>query len=96
VQTSLYVGLLNHPPVDPTIVDFTRLIEICKHVYHKYGYNKNKFLLTDYPMIGFPKNMYYSYANEADKEDNVDDDMKEYLQMILDEMKNKNKNDPRS
>ena len=35
--------------------------------------------------------MYYSYANEADKEDNVvDDDMKEYLEMILDEMKNKN------
>jgi hypothetical protein len=34
--------------------------------------------------------MYYSHTYEEDKEDNVvDDDMKEYLQMILDEMKNK-------
>jgi hypothetical protein len=35
--------------------------------------------------------MYYSYTNEGDKEQNVvDDDMKEYLQMVLDEMKTKN------
>ena len=41
--------------------------------------------------------MYYSYTSEGDKEDNVvDDDMKEYLQMILDEIKNKSKNDPRA
>ncbi len=37
--------------------------------------------------------MYYSYTNEGDKGENViDDDMKEYLQMVLDEMNTKNNN----
>ena len=68
-----------------------RLSDICKHVNQRYGYNKNKFSLADYPIIGFPKNMYYSYTNEGDKGENViDDDMKEYLQMVLDEMNTKN------
>jgi hypothetical protein len=70
-----------------------RLIDICRRVYEKYGYNKNKFSLDDYPLIGFPSNMYYSYTNDGDNEENViEDDMKEYLQMVLDEMKMKNKN----
>jgi hypothetical protein len=72
-----------------------RLIDVCKLVYKKHGHNKNKFLCTDYPVIGFPKDMYYSYTYEEDKEDKVvDEDMKEYLQMILDEIKNKK--DPRT
>jgi hypothetical protein len=75
-----------------------RIIDLRKHVYEKYGHDKNKFSLNDYPLIGFPGNMYYSYTNEGDNEENViEDDMKEYLQMVLDEMKmknsNKNKND---
>jgi hypothetical protein len=70
-----------------------QLIDIRKHVYEKYGYNKNKFSFNDYPQVGFPSNMFYSYTNEGDNEENViEDDMKEYLQMVLDEMKNKNKN----
>lgn len=75
-----------------------RIIDIRKHVYEKYGYDKSKFSFNDYPLIGIPGNMYYSYTSEGDNEENVvGDDMKEYLQMVLDEMKmknnNKNKND---
>jgi hypothetical protein len=70
-----------------------QLIDNCRYVYEKYGYGKNKFSFNDYPQIGFPDNLYYSYTNEGDNEENViEDDMKEYLQMVLDEMKNKNKN----
>lgn len=75
-----------------------QLVDICKHVNEKYGYDKNKFSFNDYPLIGFPNNMFYSYTNEGDNEESViEEDMKEYLQMVLDEMKmknhNKNKND---
>lgn len=64
------------------------MFDVCKHVHQKHSYNKNKFLHTDYPVIGFPKNMYYSYTYGEGREDNIaDDDMKEYLQMILDEIK---------
>ena len=69
-----------------------RLNLTCKNVIQSYGDNRRKFLLTDYPLIGFPNDMYYSYAHEGNKEEKlIDDGTKEYLQMILDEMRNKNK-----
>jgi hypothetical protein len=65
------------------------LIDICKHVDEKYGHNES---FKDYPMTDFPTNTYY-YCTDVENEVNnynTDDEMKEYLQMLLDEMKNKN------
>ena len=73
-----------------------RLIDICKHLDEKYGYERNKFSFNDYPIIGFPNNTYYystSKGNEANNYNVIDDEMKEYLQMVIDEVKNENKND---
>jgi hypothetical protein len=65
------------------------LIDIRNHVYQKYGSNKNKFPFTDYPVTGLPNNTYYS-NDEYNEENIIGDDMKEYLQMVLEELKNKN------
>jgi len=46
--------------------------------------------------MGFPSNTYYyctNRKNEFDDQNVIDDEMKEYLQMVLDEMKKKNEND---
>jgi hypothetical protein len=74
-----------------------RIIDACNHLKkEKGGHNKNKFSFNDYPIIGFSSNKYYYCTNkksEFDDQNVIDDEMKEYLQMVLDEMKNTNEND---
>ena len=58
----------------------------------KFDYNENGFSFNDYPTIGLPNNTYYYCTNKENgiTDDNVvDDEMKEYLQMVINEMKNK-------
>lgn len=52
-------------------------------------------LYSDYPTIGLPNNTYYctNKENAITDENVVDDEMKEYLQMVVDEIKNKANND---
>jgi hypothetical protein len=71
-----------------------RLIDICRDVGKKCGYNK-KFSFNDYPKTGFPTNTYYYCTNKEDEVDDtnvIDDEMKEHLQMVLD-MKNQSEKD---
>jgi hypothetical protein len=71
-------------------------IDICRDVDEKRGDNRNKFPFNDYPMIGFPRNRYYYCTNresEVDGSDVIDDEMKEHLQMVLDEMKSQSERD---
>jgi len=73
-----------------------RINDVCKHLEEKYEYSKNKYSDSDYPVTGFPSNTYYHCTNKKngfDDQNVIDDEMKEYLQMVLDEMKNKNEND---
>jgi hypothetical protein len=73
-----------------------RIINVCNHLEEKGGHNKNKFSFNDYPIIGFCSNTYYcctNKKNEFDDQNVIDDEMKGYLQMVLDEMRNKNEND---
>ena len=52
-------------------------------------------LYSDYPTLGLPNNTYYctNKENAITDENVVDDEMKEYLQMVVDEIKNKANND---
>ena len=73
-----------------------RITDVCNQLEEKGGYDKNKFSFNDYPITGFPSSTYYyctNKKNEFDDQNVIDDEMKEYLQMVLDEMKNKNEND---
>jgi hypothetical protein len=58
----------------------------------KLDYDENGFSFNDYPTIGLPNNTYYyctNKENEITDQNIIDDEMKEYLQMVMDEMKNK-------
>jgi hypothetical protein len=58
----------------------------------KPDYDESDFLFNDYPTIGLPNNTYYyctNKENEITDQNIIDDEMKEYLQMVMDEMKNK-------
>lgn len=62
----------------------------------KVDYSENGLSSSDYPTIGLPNNTYYYYTNKENAitdENVVDDEMKEYLQMVIDEIKNKANND---
>jgi hypothetical protein len=62
----------------------------------KVDYSENGLSFNDYPTIGLPNNTYYYCTNKenAITDDNVvNDEMKEYLQMVIDELKNKANND---
>ena len=57
---------------------------------------ENGFSFNDYPTIGLPNNTYYYCTNKEDEiadHNVINDEMKEYLQMVIDEMKNKSNND---
>jgi hypothetical protein len=72
-----------------------RLIDICREVDKKCGYNKN-FSFNDYPKTGFPTNTYYYCTNKENQIDDtnvIDDEMKDYLQMVLDEVKSQSEKD---
>jgi hypothetical protein len=70
-----------------------KLIDICRDVGKKCGYN-TKFSFNDYPKTGFPINTYYYCTNkELDDTNVIDDEMKEHLQMVLDEMKSQSEKD---
>jgi hypothetical protein len=72
-----------------------KLIEICRDVGKKCGYEK-KFSFNDYPKTGLPINTYYyctNKENELDDTNVIDDELKEHLQMVLDEMKNLSEKD---
>jgi hypothetical protein len=58
----------------------------------KPDYDESDFLFNDHPTIGLPNNTYYYCTNEENEitdQNIIDDEMKEYLQMVMDEMKNK-------
>jgi hypothetical protein len=63
----------------------------------KFDYVENGFPFNDYPIIGLPNNTYYYCTNReneiTDRNVVIDDEMKEYLHMVIDEMKNKANND---
>jgi hypothetical protein len=62
----------------------------------KSDHIENGFPFNDYPTIGMPNKTYYYCTNkENDITDHnvIDDKMKEYLQMVMDEMKNRANND---
>jgi hypothetical protein len=62
----------------------------------KSDHIENGFPFNDYPTIGLPNKTYYYCTNkENDITDHnvIDDKMKEYLQMVMDEMKNRANND---
>jgi hypothetical protein len=57
----------------------------------KLDYDESSFS-NDYPTKGLPKNTYYYCTNKEDEitdQNIIDDEMKEYLQIVMDEMKNK-------
>ena len=74
-----------------------RLIQkILSTASEKVDYSENGLSFSDYPTIGLPNNTFYYCTNKENEitDDNVvDDEMKEYLQMVIDEMKNKANND---
>ena len=60
-----------------------------------YIHNKN-FSFNDYPKTGFPANTYYYCTNKENQVDDtnvIDDEMKDYLQMVLDEVKSQSEKD---
>ena len=74
-----------------------RLIQkILSAARDKVDYSENELSFNDYPKIGLSNNTYYYCTNKENAiiDDNVvDDEMKEYLQMVIDELKNKANND---
>ena len=73
-----------------------RLIQkILSTAGEKFDYIENGFPFNDYPTVGLPNNTYYyctNKENEITDHNIIDDEMKEYLQMVIDEMKNKANN----
>jgi len=73
-----------------SLIDHRLIQKILPTPDQKFDYIENEF--NDYPTIGLPNNTYYYCTNKENgiTDDNVvDDEMKEYLQMVINEMKNK-------
>jgi hypothetical protein len=72
--------------------DHELIQKILSTAYEKLDYDKSGFSFNDCPTIGLPNNTYYyctNRENEITDQNIIDDEMKEYLQMVMDEMKNK-------
>jgi hypothetical protein len=66
--------------------------KILSTAYGKLDYDEIGSSFNDYPATGLPNNTYYyctNKENETADQNIIDDEMKEYLQMVMDEMKNK-------
>jgi len=85
---------LNYNP--SSLKDHRLTQKISSTLGEKFSYIENGFPFNDYPTIGLPNNTYYYCMNrENDITDHsvINDEMKEYLQMVIDEVKNSTDND---
>lgn len=72
--------------------DYGLIQRILSTADEKLDYNESGFSFNDYPTTGLPNNIYYYCTNKENgitDQNIIDDEMKEYLQMVMDEMKNK-------